>query len=188
MDQAADQEFKSFAATTAAAVANEFLALQEGDSGHPPITNLKLQKLLYYAHAWFLAANNKPLFEEDIEAWPWGPVVRNIYLNFKEYGNQPVRGRATELKKVGDSILDWEFEDPAITDDGLKKFIRAVWDIHKKYTGIQLSNSTHARGEPWAVIKEKYGSLDDKPTIPNFLIEEIFKGKISNATRPDQKS
>jgi uncharacterized phage-associated protein len=180
---------QSFAASTAAAVANEFLALQDQDPGHPPIDNLKLQKLLFYAHAWHLAIHDKPLFEEDIEAWPWGPVVRNVYLEFMKFRNRPVQGRATEIQKAGPDILQWRFEESHITDANLKAFIKAVWDVHKKYTGIQLSNSTHAAGEPWAVIKEKYGNLDTKPTIPNGLIAEIFRAKIGNVERqPDHGS
>ena len=43
------------------------------------ITNLKLQKLVYYAQAWYLAFLDKPLFDEDFEAWVHGPVNRDLY-------------------------------------------------------------------------------------------------------------
>ena len=68
----------SCSVTSAAAVANEFLALGEKEPRFPPIDQLKLQKLLFYAHAWHLAIKKAPLFDEDFEAWPWGPVVRDI--------------------------------------------------------------------------------------------------------------
>ncbi|MDA0665038.1 MAG: DUF4065 domain-containing protein [Proteobacteria bacterium] len=70
------------APATAAAVANEFLALQETSPSTTAIDPLKLQKLLFYANAWYLALHDDSLFDEDIEAWPWGPVVRNIYIEF----------------------------------------------------------------------------------------------------------
>lgn len=49
-----------------------------------PLTNLKLQKLLYYAKGWYLALYDKPLFNDKIEAWVHGPVVPSIYHAFKQ--------------------------------------------------------------------------------------------------------
>lgn len=165
--------------TTAAAVANEFLSLQDSDPGHPPIDHMKLQKLVYYAHAWHLAYQNAPLFDDDVEAWPWGPVVRNLYIDFKGFGANPIAGkRATRMAKCGPGPLDFRFETPTLTDLQLKEFIKAVWDVHKQFSGVQLSNATHAPGEPWTVVKEKYGSLDSKPKIENELIRDIFQARV----------
>jgi uncharacterized phage-associated protein len=50
------------------------------------ISNLKLQKLLYYAHAWHLAIYDNGLFSERIEAWVHGPVIPAVYRRFKNYG------------------------------------------------------------------------------------------------------
>ena len=52
-----------------------------------PIDNLKLQKLLYYSQAVHLVLHNKaPLFPENIEAWDYGPVVPEVYREYKPYG------------------------------------------------------------------------------------------------------
>lgn len=170
------------APTSAAAVANEFLALQESDPGHPLIDQMKLQKLVFYAHAWYMALNNRALFEDDVQAWPWGPVVRNIYGDFRKFGRSAIIGKkATALQKSGPGPLDYSFVTPQISDPALKQFIRDVWDVHKKYTGIQLSNSTHSPGEPWTIIKDQYGGdLNGKPMIPNELIEGVFKSKLGD--------
>ena len=165
-------------ASTMAAVANEFLQLQRVDPGYPPIDQMKLQKLIFYAHAWYLAMHDRqPLFDDDFEAWPWGPVVRDAYLQTLEYGRSPVTAPLSELEASGGSA---DFTTPLGVSEGLKPFIRSVWDVHKAYSGIQLSNSTHAPGEPWSVMKERYGSLDGKPKIPNSLIAEIFEAKLRN--------
>ena len=74
----------------AAAVANEFLQLQDKNPGSSHIDPMKLQKLIYYAHSWSLAVYGEPLIEEDIEAWSWGPVVRSVYLEFKDFGSKPI--------------------------------------------------------------------------------------------------
>lgn len=44
-----------------------------------PITAMKLQKLVYYSQAWSLVWDEKPLFEEEIQAWRHGPVVPELY-------------------------------------------------------------------------------------------------------------
>jgi uncharacterized phage-associated protein len=171
----------SIAPTSAAAVANSFLELGWKTSGVPPIDQLKLQKLLFYAHAWYLAFHDKPLFEEDFEAWPWGPVVRDIYFQTARFGRSPIDIPVTRLvPSATGSMLDARFESPSVEDSGILSHIEAVWSAHKHYTGIQLSNSTHNQGEPWRILRNHYGDLEHKPTIPNDLIAQVFKQKIKN--------
>lgn len=50
------------------------------------ITNLKLQKLLYFIQAYYLVAFDKPCFEEPIEGWDFGPVVPEVYKRFLPLG------------------------------------------------------------------------------------------------------
>ena len=166
----------------AAAVANAFFDIQATDQSQcPPIDHMKLQKLLYYAHAWWLAGNEDGLFSDDIEAWPWGPVVRNIYIQFNEFGREPIVGkRAHELVRTGEGALDYAFREPDAVLNDIADFLNIIWETHKKFTGIQLSNATHARGEPWAIVKQRYGSLDGKPKIPNELIRDVFREKLAS--------
>jgi uncharacterized phage-associated protein len=166
---------------TAAAVANEFLSLQMQEENSPPVDQMKLQKLVYYAHAWHLAIKGKELFEDDIEAWPWGPVVRNLYIEFKEFGSKPISGKRAKIivKDGNNNPLDWRVVTPYVIDPETKVFIKSVWDSHKEFTGIQLSNATHIEGEPWAIVRESMGGdLRDKPKIENELIKQVFKLKL----------
>jgi len=169
------------APTTAAAVANAFLDIQEQDtSSAPRIDQMKLQKLLFYAHAWFLAHGNGPLFDEEVYAWPWGPVVPSIYGQFRDAGRQPIVGkRATEFVRVdGGRFPDFQIRTPKQVPPHIMEYLRSVWNTHRHLSGVQLSNATHAPGEPWTVVKDQYGSLDSKPVIPNDLIEATFKAKL----------
>ncbi|MBO6044095.1 MAG: DUF4065 domain-containing protein [Acetobacter sp.] len=169
----------SLAPSTAIEVANEFitLGLKEGI----PIDQMKLQKLVYYAHAWHLALTQRPLFEEDIEAWPWGPVVRNIYIQTQHYGRDPISTKLRQLvSKNDDSLVTSDFVTPHGVKDELKGFIEKIWNTHKKYTGIQLSNSTHADGEPWFIVSQCYDLDHQKPSIPNSLIRDVFIKKINH--------
>lgn len=66
-------------------VAKYFLSKVEEDIGDG-ISNLKLQKLVYYAQAYHLAMYGEPLFGERVEAWEHGPVVPELYREYKIYG------------------------------------------------------------------------------------------------------
>ncbi len=164
------------APSTAMAVANWFLAKSWSESNLPPCDQMKLYKLVYYAHAWYLANfDGRPLFEEDIEAWPHGPVVRDLYIEFKDFGRKPINELGTRLEE-----RDGEFVRITPEHDGsLDDFLCAVWDNYKTFRGVRLSNATHAKGEPWEIVSRHY-DLADKPTIPNELIEKVFKEKIGN--------
>ena len=96
-------------------VADLFLswANRDGDL----LSNLKLQKLIYYAQAWYLANHKKPLFADEIEAWELGPVIPELYRRFKKFKNNPIRYVETgleeskftkkELKYLQDFYLDF---------------------------------------------------------------------------------
>lgn len=58
--------------------------IKKNDYGCSDISMLKLQKLLYYAQAYYLANYKKPLFNEEFQAWVHGPVNREIFDRFKE--------------------------------------------------------------------------------------------------------
>ncbi|MEY9717907.1 putative phage-associated protein [Sinorhizobium fredii] len=128
----------------AKAIANAILnkAAEDGSK----ITHLKLQKLLYYVCGYYLAATGKPLIDHTFEAWEYGPVVPDIYHEFKGYGGRPISSPATEY--------DWEDEDflpvPIPTDDArLNRVLDFVWRTYGKYSGAQLSDMTHRDGSPW---------------------------------------
>lgn len=174
----------SSAPTSAAAVANAFLDLQRADSGNfPRIDQMKLYKLVYYAQAWWLAQKNIPLFEEDVYAWPWGPVVKELYGDFKSAGRSPITTqRATHLINTGTGFLNFRMAEPDKPSEDVMNFLKEIWEVHKPYTGIALSNATHAPGEPWTIVKEvNGGDLSDKPLIPVDLIRDVFKAKIDSA-------
>ena len=69
-------------------IANYFIALANETGSF--VSNLKLQKLVYYAQAWHLALHDAPLFPEDFEAWVHGPVIPELYQKYKPFGWQPI--------------------------------------------------------------------------------------------------
>lgn len=104
------------------------LAAQEPEPDY--LTHLRLQKLLYYVQGWSLATRNRPMFDDRIEAWKNGPVVRSLYPRFAEYGKKPIP------------------PDDFTTPDGLdaddRAFVASVWEAYKPYSAPQLWRMTHA--------------------------------------------
>lgn len=94
------------------------------------ISNLKLQKLLYFVQAYFLAftENGTPCFKEKIEAWQFGPVVPNVYYYFCSYG-------AMKIMNYYDEYFSLNYEDRQIID----KII------------IEKRNM-----DPWQLVEETY--------------------------------
>jgi uncharacterized phage-associated protein len=165
--------------STVAAVGNEFLKLATAETQFS-LDQMKLQKLIFYAHAWSLAFDKGPLFENDFEAWAWGPVVRDVYVQTRAYGRGSITSRLTELKVIeGDGVTVSSPDGVASAE--LSGFIKSVWDALKTYTGVQLSNSTHGPGEPWTIVNDALGT-DGKPVIPNDLIKSVFKRKLNDPT------
>jgi uncharacterized phage-associated protein len=54
------------------------------------ITNMKLQKLVYYAQGVYTGIVETPLFKETIEAWTYGPISPDLYHKFKIFENKPI--------------------------------------------------------------------------------------------------
>lgn len=118
------------AVTTANKVADFFLDLyhRHGDL----LTNLKLQKLLYYAQGWHLALYEKPLFGEKIQAWVHGPVVYSVYSRFKQFGSNPISYQPTQT--------DLPHKVP--------EFLTEIMNVFGKYHAFQLQRMTHSE-PPW---------------------------------------
>jgi uncharacterized phage-associated protein len=69
-------------------IANYFIFKASNDEDL--ISNLKLQKLVYYAQGLSLALSGNPLFSEEIEAWTYGPVIPNLYHYYKHHGSNGI--------------------------------------------------------------------------------------------------
>lgn len=116
------------------------------------IDHLKLQKVLYFAQAISLAVYDEPLFDEEIEAWPLGPVIPSVYQAFKQNG------------------ASWISKDQG-AEDGIdsekKEFLRQIWLEFGKYTALQLVEMTH-KHDPWKNAKDRPGRVIDEEEMRNF--------------------
>jgi uncharacterized phage-associated protein len=99
------------------------------------ISNLKLQKLLYYAQGHFLATHEgRPLFGDEIQAWAHGPVVPAVYREYKSYGSAPIE-------------FNENFDFSSIDDD-TGSWLVAIWDTFGSRSAWKLREMTHSE-PPW---------------------------------------
>lgn len=162
---------------TAISTANWFLNRSWRESeAVPACDQMKLYKLVYYAHAWYLGNGCGELYSEDIKAWPHGPVVPDLYGQFKRFGRGAITSLGQRLQPTDAGGLEFVVPEH---DGSLDGFFESVWGVYKPYTGIQLSNMTHLPGEPWTIVAEKYGyDLSSKPTITSDIIEAVFEKRV----------
>ena len=168
---------------SAKAVANAFLDIAVANE--KKLSPLKLQKLVYIAHGWNLAINDKPLIDDEFaEAWQYGPVFPSIYHEFKEFGKTPVLWKAAEYEM--DEDFEFKVFNPEIPndDEDTWKLLNRVWDIYGKYSGLTLSDVTHRPDTPWSKTWAESGGRKNAD-IPNDMIkahyEELAKTRQSKA-------
>ena len=130
-----------------------------------PISNMKLQKMVYIANGIYLAYKGKGLIRENIEAWTYGPVVEPVYHFFKSFGNGDI------LRRIPDCEL---FHRSQFNEDEISA-LDFTWDFCKKWDAIRLSNWSHTEGSPWYRAKR-----ENLSSIPNKYIEDYFKIFLKN--------
>lgn len=141
--------------TTASRVADYFLHLAARD--RKTLSPMQILKLVYIAHGWMLGLYSRPLVNQEIEAWQYGPVIPSLYHRFKKYGSNPI-------DECGDK--------PAGFDADEQKTLEQVWSGYGNRSGVSLSSLTHESGTPWDITVKRYGMGS---VISNDLIEDHYR-------------
>jgi uncharacterized phage-associated protein len=116
-------------------VARYFIVRAYEDGIEAEMTNMKVQKLLYYSQSLHLVLYDRPLFDEEIQAWRYGPVCPPAYKFYSEFeANQlPIPNKEESLRSL---------------PDGIKELLEEVWEYFGGYHAYRLSNMTHEEF-PW---------------------------------------
>lgn len=122
------------------------------------ISNLKLQKLLYYCQGVHLAIHDTPLFSDEIVAWEHGPVVPNVYHNFKQFG-----GGAIEVPE--------EYSGPELTEEE-SGIVDEVYDVFGQFSAWKLRDMTHEE-TPWKATSQN--EVIDTDLIKTYFRENIVE-------------
>jgi uncharacterized phage-associated protein len=142
-------------------VAQYFLAkaLEDGEL----VSQLKMQKLVYYAYVWTLVRNGAALFEEPIEAWANGPVVPQLYEALRSYGSSPIDEKFLEGIESYDELVK-KF-DPEVLET-----LDEVYENYMTKTAFELVVMTHEE-EPW---KQARAGLGPKDRSSNKLDDKLI--------------
>jgi len=128
------------------------------------ITNLKLQRLLYYAQAWHLALYGKPLFADTFQAWPNGPIQPDVYAAYLEFGELPIES-ANASWLVPDAVLSH------------------IADVLKAYGHMPAYNLERlaCSEEPWKAARE--GKLPDESStseISHEIMKTFYRARLND--------
>jgi uncharacterized phage-associated protein len=137
-------------------VAEFFLQLSEPEVGDI-LSNLKIQKLAYYAQGFHLAMFDTPLFDEQIVAWEHGPVVEALYHEYKGYGANP--------------IPQPENFDVNVFSPEQIELLKEIYEVYGQFSAWKLRNMTHSE-KPWLATERNQ-------VIENSLLNEYFKTQLN---------
>ena len=136
-------------------IAEYFLTTVDEEAGDS-LSNLKVQKLCYYAQGYHLAMFGSPLFPDAIEAWEHGPVVPSLYRDYKQY-------KASAIPRP----LNF---DPEQINADARLLLEEIYSVYGQYSATKLRNMTHAEA-PWRDAYAKFPSC----TISHEAMREFFK-------------
>ena len=164
------------------AVANEVLRIA---ATYRPVTNLDLQKIIYFLHGQYLVSTEAPLVGGYFEAWEYGPVHPMLYNSLRHLGNRPV-GESLKRRVLHTGL--WE-EIPDISDKNVRHFVRETAVILLKLTSGRLVELSHASNTPWDLVT-RFGSrrtwgarLDNELILSNF---RFHKRSLSDSAIGDE--
>jgi uncharacterized phage-associated protein len=135
--------------------AASYLIEKSSEHEENDMTNLKLQKMLYFAQATRLSETGTRLFPEEIEAWQYGPVVRTVYNWLKQFGPYAI------------TSFDIKLEYDNLSEDEIS-FIDKIWIKYNVFSAWHLVVKTHAAGSPWFATFD--GGQGQYKVIPESLL------------------
>src|ERR1700730_189082 len=155
------------------AVANFVLELAEKEGRK--VTNLSINKIVFFLHSNYLIQFNRPLVSAKIEAWNYGPVFRELYKEFKQFGDQSIKGRAQRLSASTGILEVCELQLSEKDREYLERLAR-------KYIRLSPGNLislSHEKGGPWDQVWD-HNSLSNATMR---ISDELIKAWHTKAAR-----
>lgn len=140
------------------------------ESEHLEITNLSLQKIVYFCHVWSLVQLKRPLVRHQFEAWQFGPVLQYLYRDFKDFDRTEIKARSKKLNPVtGTSeVVDYSF------DQETEQLLRNVISFYGRRKAGTLVELTHVEGGPWHEVWNYEGDIKPGMKIENASISDYY--------------
>lgn len=150
------------------AIANFILDL--ADQKNVGVSNMALNKIIYFIHSDYLVEKSDPLVSAKIEAWQHGPVFREIYHEFKNCGDQNITTRALKLNfDTGEKEVASIYFSNSETI-----YISALVERYIDFSAAQLRALSHREGSPWHQVWDHSGKSNPRMKISNDLIKSHY--------------
>ena len=137
------------------------------------ISPMKLQKMVFFPHADFLAQFGLPLVKQEFEAWDYGPVIPSLYHEFKNFGADAITSRARAFNPFSGTT-----EEPRSADlpEPLQAALISHYDFYKRMTAGTLSDISHSFEGAWRQARAMFSNgLNMDRRISNDLILRFHK-------------
>jgi uncharacterized phage-associated protein len=140
------------------------------------LSNLSINKIVFFLHASYLARFERPLVSAKVEAWQYGPVFREVYREFKCFSNEKITARATRIDPSNGQTEICTVSLPSEDDTFLRKILASY---------IQLSPSalvdlSHQTGGPWDSVWNYAGRANPSMKISDDIIMSWFKTSVKH--------
>lgn len=135
-----------------------------------PVDHMKLQKLVFFLHAWSLAQKGQSLVQGAPEAWTYGPVWADLYHELKRFGAQAVR---EYIPVLNPQTMQRTPLVPNFNDASFWQSLDQVWSAYGKLSAVQLSDLTHEVGSPWYTARTQ-----KQKVMNNAEIAQYYRAKL----------
>ncbi|WP_288198071.1 type II toxin-antitoxin system antitoxin SocA domain-containing protein [uncultured Pleomorphomonas sp.] len=134
------------------------------------ITNLSLQKIAFFCHAWSLINLNKPLIRHSFEAWEFGPVLPYLYREFREFDRYPITSRAKHIDPKDGTRRTVEYS----FDSATTLLLESIIDFYSRISAGDLVSLSHVNGGPWDQAWNHGGIVNPGMRIEDEKIKEFY--------------
>ena len=134
------------------------------------VTNLEINKIVFFLHAHHLVELGTPLVSAKIEAWDYGPVFRELYSQFKSYENSPITDRATKIDPESGTRVVCKETFGAST----QHLIESLLPKYVRLSASALVSLSHEVGGPWDKVWNRNGGVNPSMKISDESIRDWF--------------
>ena len=134
------------------------------------VTNLAMNKIVYFLYVDYLLSFEKKLTAAKIEAWEHGPVFRELYSSFKKYGDKSIEGKAERIDPVSGVSVECKAELTEQERDFLEPMIRRLL----KLSASKLRALSHLEGGPWHRVWAHAGQINVGMQISDAVIVDYL--------------
>lgn len=138
------------------------------------ISNLSINKIVYFLHASFLVQFDRPLVTAKIEAWNYGPVFRELYREFKSFENQPINRRAHRISPETGQRELCSYHFPVDENE----FLERLTQKYVRFSAGTLVSMSHERGGPWDQVWNHDKAVNASMSISNDIIRNWYAGAV----------